>query len=161
MKIGRRAFLFGAILVGVGVAPLGRRYFRSLENRGERLVRALCDQFVPGHDDVPGAVALGIDHAVVAGFHEKRRTRLRLLLLTLDLSASGFLALSVEDQRAFLRDELAAAANGRAPRRAATIDEVYRECTRLYLTNPDTWAAIRYRTPQPHGYPDYAESVAG
>jgi hypothetical protein len=73
----------------------------------------------------------------------------------------GFLALPADDQRAFVRGELdLCAAGGSPPRRAAAIDEAYRECVRRYLTSPEAWAAIHYRTPQPHGYPDYAECVA-
>lgn len=152
--------MFGAVLLGVGVAPLGR-YYRSLEQRAELLVRVLCDRFIPEHDDAPGAVALGLDREIVEVFRAKRRSRLRLLLLTWDLSADGFLAMTDAEQVAFLRRELDAVANGGASRKSATIDEVYAECTRRYLVNPSAWAAIGYRTPQPHGYPDYTEPVAG
>jgi hypothetical protein len=161
MRVTRRAFVFGAILLGVGGAALGRRYYRSLEERAELLVRVLCDRFIPGHDDVPGAVALGLDREIVEAFRAKRRSRLRLLLLTWDLSADGFLAMTDAEQLAFLRGELDAAGKRGASGKSATIDEVYAECTRRYLVHPSAWVAIDYRTPQPHGYPDYAEPVAG
>jgi hypothetical protein len=161
MKISRRAFLLAAALLGVGGAPLGYRYFCHLEADAESVVRALCDLFVPGHDDVPGALALGIDRLVVDAFRETRRGRLRLLLLSQDLADVDFLALPADAQRALVRGDLDRAATGIAPpRRAAAIDEAYRECVRRYLTSPEAWTAIRYRTPQPHGYPDYAECVA-
>lgn len=161
MKISRRVFLLGAVLLGVGGAPFGYHYLRRLEEDAESVVRVLCDLFVPGHDDVPGAVALGIDRLLVDAFRATRRGRLRLLLLSQDLADADFLARRADDQRAFVRRELDRAATGGAlPRRAAAIDEAYRECVQRYLTSPDAWAAIHYRTPQPHGYPDYAECVA-
>jgi hypothetical protein len=162
MKITRRAFILGAAFFAVAGVPLGYRWLRTLEGDAEILVRALCDLFVPGHDEVPGAVALGIDREVADAFRATRRGRLRLLLLGRDLADVGFVGLSVADQRAFLRSELTVAATGGAvPRRAAAIDEAYRECMRRYLIREETWGAIRYRTPQPHGYPDYAECVTG
>jgi len=161
MKISRRAFLFGIVLFGVSSVPLAYRWIRVLEADAEKLLRVLCDLFVPGHDDVPGAVALGIDRKVADAFHETRRGRLRLLLLGQDLADAGFVQLSPDEQRAFLRRELALAASGAVSRRAATIDEAYDECMRCYLTNEAAWGAIRYRTPQPHGYPDYAECAKG
>jgi hypothetical protein len=161
MKISRRAFLFAAVFLGMSGAPLGYRYFRGLEEDAEQAVTALCDLFVPGHDDVPGAVALGIDRLVVDAYRETRRGRLRLLLLSRDLADVDFLALPADAQRAFVRGELDRAATGGVLlRRAAAIDEAYSECLRRYLTSPEAWSAIHYRTPQPHGYPDYAECVA-
>jgi len=160
MKISRRAFLYGAVLLGVGAVPLGYRYFRVLEERAETVVKALCDLFIPGHGAVPGAVALGVDRLIVAAFCKTRRGRLRLLLLAQDLGDAEFLALNNDEQIAFLRRELALPNTGAPTRRASTIDWIYAESVRLYLTNPEAWPAIRYRTPQPHGYPDYAECVA-
>jgi len=161
MKITRRAFVFGAVLLGAAAAPLGRRYFRSLEERAEVLVRVLCERFIPGHDDVPGAVALGLDREIVAMFRAKRRDHFRLLLSSWELSAAGFFTMTALEQRAFLREELASALRGHAGGRARTVDEVYVECTRRYLVDPGAWAAIGYRTPQPHGYPDYTAPLAG
>jgi hypothetical protein len=59
MKISRRAFLFAAVFLGMSGAPLGYRYFRGLEEDAEQAVTALCDLFVPGHDDVRDAAACG------------------------------------------------------------------------------------------------------
>ena len=152
--------MLGAILVGVGVAPLGRRYLRALEDRAESTVRALCDHFVPGHDGVPGAVALGIDRRVVAKCRETRRGRLGLLLLAHDLDGHSFFAMADNDRKVFLSSRLALGAQIGAPRDVATMYKIYHQCMYEYLTNPDTWAAFHYRTPQPHGYPDYTECVA-
>jgi hypothetical protein len=157
MKLKRRTFVFGAVLLGVGVAPLGRIYLRSLEDRAGRILRTLCDHFVPGHDDVPGAVALGVDRDLVEKFHATRRARLQLLLLTHDLDSIGFLALPPDQQRGVIHSQLELAASGDTSRRATMLDAMYRECVQRYLTNPDAWPSIRYRTPQPHGYPDYTE----
>jgi hypothetical protein len=159
MRLKRRTFVFAAILLGVGVAPFGRIYLRSLEDRAEQILRTLCDHFVPGHADVPGAVALGVDRDLVDSFRATRRARLRLLLLTHDLAGIGFLALSPEEQRGVIRSQLELAASGDTSRQATMIDEAYRRCVERYLTNPDAWPAIRYRTPQPHGYPDYTDCV--
>jgi len=160
MKISRRVFLYGAVLLGVGAMPLGYRYFRVLEKGAETVVKALCDLFIPGHGAVPGAVALGVDRLIVEAFRKTRRGRLRLLLTAQDLGHAGFLALGQDEQIAFLRRELALSRSGAPTRRASTIDWIYAESVRLYLTNPEAWPAIRYRTPQPYGYPDYTECVA-
>ena len=159
MRLKRRTFVLGAILLGVGVAPFGRIYLRSLEDRAEQILRTLCDHFVPGHDDVPGAVALGVDRDLVDTFQATRRARLRLLLLTHDLEGIGFLASTPDEQRGLIRSQLKLAASGDTSRRATMIDDIYSQCVQRYLTNPDAWPSIRYRTPQPHGYPDYTECV--
>lgn len=158
-KISRRAFVVGTVLVGVGVSVLGRRFLRTLEARADATVQALCDEFVPGHEGAPGAVALGIDRVVAEKCRGTRRGRLALLLLTYELQSRGVFAMNPTDRAAFLRNQIALGADRNPSRDAATLHTIYRECTRRYLTNPDSWEAIRYRTPQPHGYLDYTECV--
>jgi len=160
VRIKRRAFLVGSILVAAATAPFGRRYLRGLEDRAERVVRTLCDHFLPGHDGVPGAVARGVDREIVTAFRETRRGRLRLLLFVEDLTRDDFLEVSAGEQRAIIGEQLARASQGDPPRRAEMIEAMYRDCVTRYYTNSGAWSAIRYRTPQPHGYPDYTECRA-
>jgi len=163
VKLKRRTFVIGTILVGIGGVGLGRYYFRGLVERSELVVRTLCDRFVPGHDDVPGAVALGIDREILELLRATRWSLLGLLALTRALDGHGFFDLGEGEQRAIVRARLEAAApEASAPvsRDAKTVDTIYNECVRRYLTHPDVWTVLAYRTPQPHGYPDYTECSA-
>ena len=160
MRITRRAFLGGALLAGVGLAPLARRYFLAVEARADSMVRVLCDLFVPGHDAVPGAVALGIDRVVADKRRQTRRGRAALLLLARDLDGRSFFSMTSDAQTAYLKDQLALGAEPGASLNASTLYNIYHDCVYEYLTRPEAWPSIHYRTPQPHGYPDYTECVA-
>ena len=149
MTLKRRTFILGAIVIGTGGVVLGRALFAGLSARCDLVVRTICDRIIPGHDDVPGALALGIDHEVRDVFRKRRRDTLGLLELTAALENLDFLAQAPAEQIAIVRARLEAADD-------VTIT-IYHECTRRYLTRAEAWDALRYRTPQPHGYPDYAE----
>ena len=165
MPLSRRKFILGSILVSLGGAGLGRYVFLEHERESAALVRALCDHFVPGHGTAPSAAALGIDVEIVDLLRTTRRSWIGLFGLRRTLDARGFDALNNDAQRASLAADLETVADARAasrppPREAALVDTIYRECTRRYLTRPEGWAALGYRTPQPHGYPDYTSCSA-
>lgn len=163
MKINRRTFIIGSLLVGLGGAGLGSYVFRRLTEQSELVVRTLCDRFIPGHDDVPGAVALGIDREILGLLRATRRGLLGLLALTRSLDGRGFFELGPSEQRTIIQAQLEAAVSDTSDppsREAKTVDTIYNECVRRYLTHPDIWTVLAYRTPQPHGYPDYTRCSA-
>lgn len=163
MKLKRRTFLIGTVLVGIGGVGLGRYALRGLVERSEIVVRMLCDHIIPGHDDVPGAVALGIDGEILEISRKTRRGHLGLLALTHTLDGLDFFTLARREQQAIIKAQLAAAAAAAAEltsREQKALDMIYNECVRRYLTRPEAWTALAYRTPQPHGYPDYTECSA-
>jgi len=149
VRLKRRTFLLGALVIGTGGIAMGRALFAGLDARCDLVVRSICDRIIPGHDGVPGALALGIDREVRDVFRERRRNTLELLALVASLERGDFLALTSAEQSAVIRARLAAADE--------TVSAIYFECTRRYLTRTDAWHALGYRTPQPHGYPDYAK----
>lgn len=157
MTLGRRNFVIGSILVAVGGVAVGRHLLRGFEERSAALVRSLCDHFIPGHDDVPGAVALGIDREIHEHVSKSRRGMLALLGLSRALEQLGYSAKPFDEQSRIVVAQLQSAFAHPAPSSAKTVETLYRECARRYLTRPEAWAALRYRTPQPHGYPDYTQ----
>ena len=160
MKITRRRFLFGSVVVAVGGGGIFVRYLRWLDGRSELLVRTLCHHFIPGHDDVPGAVALGVDRKIFDELRQVKRDRLRLLVLVRALERVDFLESSTVRQKAVIQGQLVLAAQDGAPLHAEMLERIYRTCAHLYFTDQQAWPAIRYRTPQPYGYPDYTQCVA-
>ena len=165
MRITRRRFVLGTLLLGAGGVALGRVLMRTMTEEGARTVRALCDRFVPGHATAPSASSLGIDREIFELLCQRRRDALALVALAWSLEWRGFDGLAAGEQDALLSAELAAVAEAEAakrppPRTSKIVESVYRECTRRYLTRPEAWGALAYRIPQPHGYPDYTECPA-
>lgn len=129
----------------------------ALDERARKILGAVCDRFLPAHGSDPGALALGIDAEVAARFAQSRRARMTLELVTQELHAKGFLDLSHAQQEALLRDYLGGRIESPAARTFAPLLDLV---VRLYYAKPQAWKTLDYRTPQPHGYPDYATCPA-
>lgn len=157
MKLSRRGFLVGALIIAAGATPLFRRYFARIESHVDETLRLLCDRILPGHASAPSAVSLGIDREIRSIFELTRRGRLRLLALVAALDHADFFAADPDDQASAIRAYLAEAAEDGFSPAATAIQTIYVECVRRYYTNPAAWGALGYRIPQPHGYPDYEE----
>jgi hypothetical protein len=161
VKLPRRKFLLGALAVTTGGVALARYWVGTLADDGAAALRVICDRFIPGHDDVPGAVALGIDREIHQKMRATRSGMVDLWILTQALDDLGFAELPAAEQQRSLTAAIRLAASETPPSSARVVGEIYRECARRYLTRPEAWAALHCRAPQPHGYPDYTQCTAG
>jgi hypothetical protein len=161
MRIKRREFLIGVIVLGIGSVPFFRSRLRGLETTAANVLQRLCDLILPAHGSRPGAVALGIDREVLATIQESKQARLGLLLLTQSLGGAAFLALPEESARSQIHSLLARAKDDDPPQTARLLDSIYRDCAESYFTREESWSAIGYRIPQPHGYANYTRPPVG
>ena len=134
----------------IGGIVLGRYALRRLDERCALVVRTISDRIIPGHGDVPGAVALGIDREILEVFRKTRRTT---SICSCSPGARGHRFLHAGRRPSRKRSSARTAAE----RRRQDDDDDLQECVRRYLTRTEAWAALGYRTPQPHGYPDYTQ----
>lgn len=151
----RRRFLLGFVLLLL--RP--RNLWAAIDSdAGEKTVRALCDRFVPKYGAHPGALALGVDAEVLAWFRAKKLRSVVLDSTVAELAREDFLALSNDAQDRLLAGYVDSK-NGAATAEALRV--LRNSVVVLYFSKRESWAPIAYRTPQPAGYPDYAECAKG
>lgn len=174
LSIHRRTLLktLAGLVLLVGPITLARRAVASLrhpprfDSHAQRTISTVIDHMLPG-DDLPGAVALGIDHRLAAmaeipprqplsEFHQN----LALGVAWLDSRARGagaidFLHLELTQQEAIL----VASLGSRGDDASAIVGTLRDRALALYYTHPTVMAAFSYSgPPQPRGFPDFQDA---
>ncbi len=116
-----------------------------------QILTILADLFLPRHGDNPGALALGIDKKLLDSFYEARRRKLVLRALIIGLGGKNFLSMDREKRERWVREKLED-----GPIRLH-LELVLDASVSEYYADPRSWGPIGYQTPQPRGYPDYAD----
>jgi len=120
----------------------------------DAVVRAVCNRLVPKYRDHPGAAALGIEPRVIDWFRRSDRRSRALDFAIAELRQAKFTQQDAGAQDAILARYM----DPDNDSRAAKILVVLRNATVVfYFSSAESWAPIRYRTPQPNGFPDYAK----
>ncbi len=162
MKLSRRGLIaLGAAGLAAAALPLAWLMPRLRERRtpDARTVAALVDRMVPA-DEHPGALALGVDRALLkrAGWHTTFRAYLNRFCDLLDAAAEELRDRPFADLPDAERDAVLQRIWASREEHADTVFTVRGQIMRAYYSLPATWAALGYRgPPQPLGYHDYRE----
>lgn len=119
-----------------------------------RVIAALVDVFLPAHASNAGGLALGVDAKIDEILHPEGQRNSGLRMLSYYLGSEEFLALSAERRSERVRKHMQESAISKPLRVFLDV------CLREYYTDPRSWTSIGYRTPQPTGYPEYADCPA-
>jgi hypothetical protein len=123
------------------------------------MIAAVCDCILPAHGRSPGALALGIEAHVLEIFSASGdRGGNALDAIIAELDAKGFLLLDRTGRDEILERYLTGEVGTPASFYLRMVKEVIVE---RYYSNPEAWAALAYRQPQPLGYPDYDKCSSG
>lgn len=124
----------------------------------ERTIAAVVDHMLPG-DELPGALALGIDRRIAASTDSELLRSLAQGAAWLDgraraAGASRFTALDVAGREAVLQAALSSDAEGAD----AIVRTLRNRALTLYYTKPAIMSAFAYTAPpQPEGFPDFQD----
>ncbi len=171
--LSRRLLLttFVKLALVSGIAVSGFRAFAArrrprFDAHAERTISAVIDRMLPA-DELPGAVALGIDRRIAAMAEIPPREELSELHMIFAMGvawldvraraegASEFLKLNAAGQEAVLQ----AATTSNAEGAAAIVRTLRDRAFALYYTDPVIVAAFAYAgPPQPEGFPDFQEA---
>ena len=131
-----------------------------LDSDAELTLAAVIDRMVPGDDELPGALALGIDRRIIAINDLEIRRSVTQGMAWLDSQAKGqgasdFLKLAQAQQEEMLQAALKSDADG-----ATAIARTLRRLVfTFYYTDPAIMAAFAYSgPPQPSGFSDFHEA---
>jgi len=116
-----------------------------------QILSALVDVILPAHEVNPGGLALGIDQKLIASFTASPGRRLALKVLIAGLGGADFLALDSSQRERSLRAKLTDSSI------RPHLEVVLSYSVTEYYADRRSWAPIGYTTPQPGGYPDYAD----
>jgi hypothetical protein len=173
-SIHRRTFVktLAGLPLLVGSVTLAKRAVASLRRpsrfdvHAQRTVSAVIDRMLPG-DDLPGALALGIDRRLAAMADIPPRQPLSELHHSLtagvawldrkarSAGAADFLRLEPVQQEAILTAGLDSKGNDAA----AIVWTLRDRAFALYYTHPAVMAAFAYAgPPQPRGFPDFRDA---
>jgi hypothetical protein len=153
----RLSMLAGLVTSG-GHAIAARREPR-FDSHAERTISAVVDRMLPA-DELPGALALGIDRRIVATPDAELKRSLGRAVAWLDgqarkQGASDFLRLD-----AVGRDEVLQMALSSSAEEAGVVAGTLRNLALThYYTHPTIMAAFAYSgPPQPEGFPDFQDA---
>jgi hypothetical protein len=166
-KLISRRFLLTTIVrlpLIAGVVMSSRRAFaarrqRRREAHAELTIAAVINCMLPA-DELPGALALGIERRIAAMTDLELKRSLAEGVAWLDgrarrQGASEFLELDEARQELVLQEALASSADGAS----AIVWTLRRLAFTLYYTDPTIMAAFAYAgPPQPGGFPDFQEA---
>lgn len=142
-----------------GGRPLAARRPSRFDMHAESTIAAVLDRMLPG-DELPGAVALGIDRRILAMENIALKQSLSDGVAWLDgrarrKKAADFLALDDAGRDAVLEAALAS----RAAAAGAISGSLRNLALTLYYTHPTVMAAFAYSgPPQPAGFPDFEDA---
>jgi len=119
------------------------------------VISALVDFFLPPHASHPGGLALGVDATIDGALHRGGKSNKLMRLSSFHLGGSEFVTLPSAARAQRIRSHLEGSPI------STPLLKFLGVCTQEYFTDARSWAPIGYRTPQPLGYPDYADCQAG
>lgn len=154
----RISVLAGSVVSSHRTLAEGRQ--SRLDSHAELTLAAVIDRMVPGDDELPGALALGIDRRIIAINDLEIRRSVTKGMAWLDSQAqrqgaSAFLELGQAQQEMILQAALKSDSDG-----ATAITRTLRRLAfTFYYTDPAIMAAFAYSgPPQPNGFSDFHEA---